>query len=93
MQEITLISKGRVQDVNYRYEVTKIAKKLKITGYVQNLEDKTVKIFAQGEIKNINQFIKEIQIKQEYGPSVNSIEILSKTECKNPLNQFTIKRF
>ncbi len=52
-----LFVSGRVQGVFYRYHVRKIARELKITGWVRNLNDGRVEIVGEGEEKNIDKFI------------------------------------
>jgi acylphosphatase len=49
------IAYGRVQGVGFRAFVERTAKPFEILGYVQNLSDGTVKIFAQGLRSNIDQ--------------------------------------
>ena len=39
---------GRVQGVGFRYQATRIARSLGLTGYVENLCDGRVKLEAQG---------------------------------------------
>lgn len=48
---------GDVQGVFYRHYAAKEAKKLGLTGWVQNEHDGTVTIFAQGEIENLKELI------------------------------------
>jgi len=55
---------GDVQGVGYRYFVRKVAWKNKITGYVENIEDGTVKIICEGNEKDIKNFLKLINIKK-----------------------------
>jgi len=55
---------GDVQTVGYRYAVKRVATKLKIQGYIQNMPDGTIKIVAEAPKNTITKFIKEIQIKE-----------------------------
>ncbi|MDD3497910.1 MAG: acylphosphatase [Candidatus Moranbacteria bacterium] len=48
---------GRVQGVFFRISARKKAEKLGISGYVKNMEDKTVKIEAEGEEENLKNFL------------------------------------
>jgi len=55
---------GEVQRVGYRRVVEKAAKRLKITGYVQNLKDGTVRVVAEGPTEQLKQFIESINVKE-----------------------------
>lgn len=47
---------GRVQGVWFRAETTKEAKRLDLTGWVRNLPDGRVEVFACGDVENIKKF-------------------------------------
>ncbi len=52
---------GRVQGVGFRYNVVNFARDSELTGFAQNLEDGTVKIFAEGKkssLLNLVDFVK-----------------------------------
>lgn len=49
MQELEIKIYGRVQGVNFRRNVEKIALQLHLTGYVENCADGSVYIIAQGK--------------------------------------------
>jgi len=49
---------GRVQGVGYRYSTLRMAKILKLTGYVKNLPDESVYIEAQGSPGSVRNLIK-----------------------------------
>jgi acylphosphatase len=53
---------GKVQHANYRSKVVSLAKKYNVTGNIQNLSNGNVKIIAEGEEKNMERFIKDINI-------------------------------
>jgi len=48
---------GRVQNVGFRYNTLKAAKKHDICGIVKNLHDGSVYVEAEGEETNLDQFI------------------------------------
>ena len=48
---------GRVQNVGFRFNTLKAAKKNDIYGIVKNLHDGSVYIEAEGEEENLDQFI------------------------------------
>ena len=64
MKRATIIAKGEVQGVGYRGVVFKIARKLNITGFVENIKPYDVRIIAEGEKKNIDNFVEQIKIEE-----------------------------
>ncbi len=64
MQRIEIIAKGEVQGVNYRSRVRKIAEEFGVVGYVENLENREVKIVAEGEEKVLRNFAKAVKLKE-----------------------------
>ncbi|MDW8360289.1 MAG: acylphosphatase [Candidatus Caldarchaeum sp.] len=52
---------GDVQGVGFRYYVRRIARRQGITGYVENLEDGSVKIVCESTEERIKQFLETIQ--------------------------------
>jgi acylphosphatase len=59
-KEFRAVVRGRVQMVMYRDFAQRKARKLNITGTVKNLPDKTVEIFAQGEEKDLEAYVKKL---------------------------------
>lgn len=57
MKSVRMIVKGKVQGVFYRASAKNMANKLKITGRVKNLPDKTVEIIATASEDNLKLFI------------------------------------
>lgn len=55
---------GMVQRVGYRYIVQDMARKFNVKGYVQNMPNGAVKIIAEAPKKNIEKFIKTLQIRE-----------------------------
>lgn len=60
-----MIISGAVQGVGFRSRVLKEAKRLGICGYVENLDDGTVGVRAQGGESGIQSFIEAININEE----------------------------
>ncbi|MCO1602521.1 acylphosphatase [Desulfosporosinus nitroreducens] len=56
-----LIFSGRVQKVGFRLEVYELAKRLNLTGWVKNRNDKNVESEVQGENEKINFLIKYLK--------------------------------
>jgi len=51
---------GRVQGVGFRYTAHRIAHRHQLTGFVGNLPDGTVEMFAQGPDRDIDDCIQDI---------------------------------
>ncbi len=62
MNRANITVKGRVQRAGYRDTIDRFAYQHDLTGYVENLEDGTVKIVCEGEKDDIERFIEEIQV-------------------------------
>ena len=90
MKRAILIVKGEVQRVGYRDVVAKIARKLGISGFVENLKPYDVKIVAEGSDENIAQFIAQLKIKR-FPIDVESVEV-SFEPYKHEFEYFEIKR-
>ena len=75
MKRAEIIAKGEVQRVGYRDVVEKIAHKLKLAGFVENLRPYDVRIIAEGEDDVLNEFITRIRIK-DHPTSPVSVEEL-----------------
>jgi acylphosphatase len=61
MKEVHLIIKGRVQGVGLRAKTREEAKKLGLTGFAHNLDSGDVEIVAQGEMEDLEGFLKELR--------------------------------
>lgn len=48
---------GHVQGVGFRYTTTNIAGRFSIAGYVQNLPDGSVRVVAEGEKAEVQEFL------------------------------------
>ena len=90
MKRITAIARGEVQRVGYRDEVERIARRLKLTGYVENLKPYDVKVVAEGEEEKLREFIELIKIKR-FPIFVESIEV-EWSDATGEFSYFEIKR-
>ncbi|RLI91770.1 MAG: acylphosphatase, partial [Candidatus Altiarchaeales archaeon] len=90
MKRITVIVKGEVQRVGYRDEVQRIARKLNIRGYVENIKPYDVKIVAEGEEKDLREFIGAIEIRR-FPIEVESLDVKWE-KATNEFEYFEIKR-
>jgi acylphosphatase len=74
---------GKVQHANYRSKVVSIAEKYNVKGNVQNLSNGNVKIIAEGEEKDVERFIQDINIKNTL---INVTDL--KTEYFTPTGEY-----
>ncbi len=70
-----IIVKGEVQRVGYRDAVEKIARKLDINGFVENLKPYDVRLVCEGEDKDIKRFIGALKIDGDPFISVSDIAV------------------
>ena len=52
---------GRVQGVGFRFTAHRIAQRHQLTGFVRNLPDGTVEMFAQGLAQDIDDCLRDIK--------------------------------
>jgi len=60
MKSITAIYEGKVQGVGFRASILSLAKGYDVTGWVRNLPDGRVELFANGEASETEDFIQGI---------------------------------
>lgn len=72
---------GNVQNIGFRFEVQSHAKPLGITGYAKNNDDGTVTAQLQGNLKDIDRVISDLQ-------NIDRIQIDSMTEKDIPLDYY-----
>jgi len=61
MRRLTALVSGRVQHVGYRSRVATMAKTLDLKGFVKNLPDGSVLIVAEGDLADLERFLKAIK--------------------------------
>jgi acylphosphatase len=61
MITISAIFEGKVQGVGFRASVLSLAKGYEVTGWVKNLSDGRVELFASGEADEIEAFLQGIR--------------------------------
>lgn len=59
--ELHAVISGTVQGVGFRFKAQKIAERLQLTGYIQNLPNGAVEIVAQGPRHILDDFMTNIQ--------------------------------
>ncbi len=80
---------GNVQGVGFRYFTYKRAKSYNLTGYVKNLANGNVEVFAEGERGDLEKLLLDLQ----NGPNfayVQDVKVDWK-EYQNQYSDFTIK--
>ena len=90
MKRVVIIAKGEVQRVGYRDEVERIARKLRLSGFVENIKPYDVRIVAEGEADIISRFIEQIRIKK-YPIDVEDIAV-NFEDVKDEFEYFEIRR-
>lgn len=82
--EVLLVVHGFVQGVGYRAFVKGIAMRYSVNGYVRNLSDGSVEIYAEAEESTLKLFEDDIKIDEKHGPVVMSVEKFKKGHERFP---------
>jgi acylphosphatase len=88
MIKIKLTIRGMVQGVGFRYYCYKQAVSLNINGYARNLYNGDVEIEAEGNVNELNEFVKQVEIGPKFS-RVNSV-ILIKSAFEGKYKEFSI---
>lgn len=80
----TITVKGEVQRAGYRDVVQKIARKLDITGFIENMKPYNVRIICEGEKTQLKKFLKEINIQDDPLITIDDTTI----KYEKPTNEF-----
>lgn len=76
------IVSGDVQKVGYRDFVAKIGQKLKIDGFVENLEDGTVRIWCKGDEKTRDNFREMINVRRPKSAPLINVETINERQIE-----------
>jgi acylphosphatase len=91
MQARTIITaSGDVQRVGYRGVVERVARKMKLTGFVENIKPYEVRIVCEGDKTSLDSFIKLIRIK-EFPIDVEHLDVRFE-DATGEFEYFEIKR-
>ncbi|MEW6535694.1 MAG: acylphosphatase [Candidatus Auribacterota bacterium] len=60
--QVKVFYEGHVQGVGFRYSVLSISRQFEITGYVKNLPDGRVEVCAEGDDRELNEFLHAISV-------------------------------
>lgn len=85
-----ITANGDVQRVGYRGVVERFARKMKLTGYVENIKPYDVRIVCEGNNTSIDSFIRLIRIK-EYPIDVEHLDVRFE-DAIGEFEYFEIKR-
>ncbi|MDP2920401.1 MAG: acylphosphatase [Dehalococcoidia bacterium] len=62
MTALRAIVRGRVQGVYYRAFTERLARKLGLSGWVRNLPDRSVEVYAEGDKERLEELLKALHI-------------------------------
>jgi acylphosphatase len=85
-----ITANGDVQRVGYRGVVERVARKTKLTGFVENIKPYEVRIVCEGDKTSLDSFIKLIRIK-EYPIDVEHLDVRFE-DATGEFDYFEIKR-
>ena len=80
---------GVVQRVGFRRFAEKSARSSRVTGYVQNMNDGTVQIFAQGKGEDLDLFVEKIRKAKE--PIIIDNVVIKGAAPRSKIKNFAIK--
>jgi acylphosphatase len=79
---------GNVQGVGFRYSCRQVAKGFDVTGWVKNLDDGRVEMWAQGEESEVLEFLKAVD--ESHLKGLISKAIVDWTTAQDGLTGFSI---
>ncbi|MEM0350604.1 MAG: acylphosphatase [Archaeoglobaceae archaeon] len=89
MKAIEVLVSGVVQGVGFRYFTARIAKELGIKGFVKNLPDGRVYIYAVGDEKSLEKFLANVR----KGPPLAVVrEVVVKEAEVRDFDSFEVRR-
>ena len=91
MKEIEITFYGKVQGVGMRAFLKKKASEYGLDGFVENMDDGSVELLAQGSEESLQAFVEEIQ-NGPYFARVDDMKIQWHERPHDPINGFTIER-
>ncbi len=66
MEQREIHFSGHVQGVGFRFTTRSVAAGYQVTGFVQNLADGRVRVVVEGEKREIDKFLTELQQRMDY---------------------------
>ncbi len=89
MNEIEISISGKVQGVGFREFAKKRADELEITGYIQNIEDGSLEMIAQGNKESLEIFIEECR-KGPMFATITDFKVEWHTQLQDVFTEFEI---
>ena len=80
---------GKVQGVGFRFFATRVARRLGLRGWIQNLRDGSVEAVVEGEGEKIDQWLDELREGPRYA-EVSKID-QEKRDFSGRLGEFDVK--
>jgi acylphosphatase len=80
---------GKVQGVGYRIYATRVARRLGLKGWIQNLRDGSVEAMVEGEAESIDEWIGEIKEGPRYAEVIKIEQ--DRREFGGRLGDFDVK--
>ena len=84
MVQAHIFYSGTVQGVGFRYTTQRLASRLSLAGWVKNLSDGRVEIFAHGQKENIEQLCKDLDVEFQGHVSDKTIEFINAEGASGP---------
>jgi acylphosphatase len=85
---VKIVVTGYVQGVGFRFFIARIANNLDLTGYVKNIHNGSVEIFAEGRKELLDELVEKARLGPAYS-HVDSIK-LEWLDFKNKYDKFEI---
>ena len=89
MKQLKAIFHGYVQGVGFRFTAEKISRQFCVTGYVRNHMDGTVEVTAEGEERELQDFLQALRA-SSLGPNILEVDTAWR-EASGQWRNFTIK--
>ena len=84
----TVLFRGNVQGVGFRYTTYHVARGFRVTGYVRNLADGRVELVAEGARDQVDSFVLAVQ--EEMGSLIGDMEV-SESPATGAYTSFDIR--
>lgn len=87
---VNAVFSGRVQGVGFRFTAEYLARRYKISGWVMNLPDGKVEVFAQGDMDEVDRFL--VNLKNEFSSNIADVS-RRKSELSPGAKRFVIRHY
>ncbi len=90
LRQVHVIVSGRVQGVGFRAFTQQVAVETDVMGWVENRDDGSVEIKAQGEDNKVDAFLMQVRKGPSFFAKVKNIEI-TEEDVETAFQKFEIK--